>query len=98
MRRSCGMAGFIGGGDLWHVLSAVDLRRRGADVSLLAYDDGLLKAAGAENITVVDGRRLKPERLLSALQKVGKYAVPAPEESNASSKIPHYNDSNNALI
>ncbi len=44
--------------------------------AMLAYDAGLIKAARKERITVVDGRELETEKMISELQQAGKYVIP----------------------
>ena len=72
----------MGGGDLWHLLSVVELKRRGVKVCLVTYDQGMEKVANSEHVHTVYGKRLDPGELVDRLRSAGKYVAPPPPPSS----------------
>jgi hypothetical protein len=50
--------GHLGGGDLWHLMAAIELKRDYPSVILLTFEAALIKAARSEGIGAVDCKGL----------------------------------------
>jgi hypothetical protein len=62
-----GRHGALGGGDIWHLMAALQLKGKHDPVALLSFDSRLAKAAEAEGLAGVDGKRVSPEDLVTEL-------------------------------
>ena len=62
-----GRHGALGGGDVWHLMAALQLKGKHDPVALLSFDSRLAKAAEAEGLAGVDGKRVSPEDLVTEL-------------------------------
>jgi hypothetical protein len=63
----------LGGGDIWHLITVVELQKSFPSALLLSYDKKLVKAAGLEKIMAVNGNHLLPEMLIIQLQNNNKW-------------------------
>jgi predicted nucleic acid-binding protein len=64
----------LGGGDLWHVMAALELQGEHRETVFLTFDRELLKAAPALGIlSVVDGHDIDCEALVQALQAAERW-------------------------
>jgi hypothetical protein len=60
---------YLGGGDLWHVMAALELQREHGETVFLSFDRKLIKAVPALRLlSVVDGDDIDCETLGQALQ------------------------------
>jgi hypothetical protein len=66
--------GHLGGGDVWHLMAALNLKNRIPKTTFLSFDCRLLSAAKSEGIEAVDGNGLDPNQLSEQL-KVAKKSV-----------------------
>jgi hypothetical protein len=66
----------LGGGDLWHIMAALELRKTVSPVAFLSFDKGLVKAALAEGLMAVYGHDVDTDALIQELTKEGKW-IPA---------------------
>lgn len=68
--------GNLGGADLWHLMSAIELNRSAKEICFLSYDRKLVSAAEEEGMTAIDGKTLQPEPLMEAMQAAAKFVIP----------------------
>ena len=54
----------LGGGDLWHIMAALELRKALSPVAFLSFDKGLVKAAMAEGLVAVYGHDVDTDSLI----------------------------------
>ena len=66
----------LGGGDLWHIMAALELRNTVSPVVVLSFDKGLVKAAEAEGLVAVYGYDVDTDSLIQELTSQGKW-IPA---------------------
>jgi hypothetical protein len=62
----------LGGGDIWHLMAAIQLQSRHRSTTLFSFDAGLVKAAKSEGIQAVCGNGLDPDLMAEELKKGGK--------------------------
>ena len=62
----------LGGGDIWHLMSALELQRQYDDLAVFSFDNGLVKAAKSEGLDAVNGVTLDPDQLAEELKRNGK--------------------------
>jgi hypothetical protein len=62
-----------GGGDVWHLMTTLELQRRYPATILLTFDQKLVSAAKYENIAAVYGHDLKTEALVAELKAAGQW-------------------------
>jgi hypothetical protein len=58
----------LGGGDLWHLLASLELKRQYPNTVLLTFDKGLKKAGQSEGIDTLDGSGLDSNVLAAKLR------------------------------
>jgi hypothetical protein len=63
----------LGGGDIWHLMTVVELKKSFPSAMLLSYDDKLVNVAEMENIMAVNGKNLVPEMLIDQLKYNNKW-------------------------
>jgi hypothetical protein len=63
----------LGGGDIWHLMTVLELKKKIPAVILLSYDKNLVKAAQMENIMAVNGQKLVKEILIEQLKYNNKW-------------------------
>lgn len=63
----------LGGGDIWHLMTVVELKKSFPSAMLLSYDNKLVNAAEIENIMAVNGKKLVPEMLIERLKYNNKW-------------------------
>lgn len=66
--------GHLGGGDIWHLMAALNLKNRIPKTTFLSFDRGLISSAQSEGMDAVDGNGLDPNQLSEQL-KVAKKSV-----------------------
>jgi hypothetical protein len=62
----------LGGGDVWHLMSAIQLQSHHHRITLFSFDTDLVSAAQAEGIQAVCGSGLDPDLVAEELKKNGK--------------------------
>jgi hypothetical protein len=62
----------LGGGDVWHLMSAIQLQSRHRLTTLFSFDRNLVSAAKCEGIRAVYGSGLEPNLVVEELRKNGK--------------------------
>ena len=62
----------LGGGDVWHLMCAIQLQSLHQRITLFSFDADLVAAAKAENIQAVCGNGLNPDLLAEELKSHGK--------------------------
>lgn len=63
----------LGGGDLWHIMAALELRKTFSPVAFLSFDKGLVKAAVAEGLVAVYGHDIDTDSLIQELTSQDKW-------------------------
>ena len=63
----------LGGGDIWHLMSAIQLQSDCPRIALFSFDADLVSAAKAEGIQAVCGKGLDPDRVVAVLKASGKF-------------------------
>lgn len=63
----------IGGGDLWHLLSLMELSTREGPVTFISFDKKLARIATAEGINAIYAKDMEPEPLIKELKKYCKW-------------------------
>lgn len=71
--KLCTKFSALGGADIWHLLSVVELRRKVPTAILLSYDKDMVKAAKQEAIQTLDGNDLNPDVIVKELIAVHKW-------------------------
>jgi hypothetical protein len=66
----------LGGGDVWHIMAALELSKNHAPIGFLSFDKGLVKAALAEGLPAVYGSDVDADSLIRELTSRGKW-IPA---------------------
>ena len=62
----------LGGGDLWHLMAAIRLRRENPNSGFLTFDKKLFAAASQERVTSFNGNLMDVAVLEAKLKTVGK--------------------------
>lgn len=62
----------LGGGDVWHLMSAIQLQSQHQRTTLFSFDADLISAARSEGIQAVCGNDLRPDLVIEELKKTGK--------------------------
>jgi hypothetical protein len=68
--------GALGGGDIWHLMAARELKSEYQAVALLSFDTELVESAVGEGLSGVYGNQVDPEKLVIELTSRGRW-VPA---------------------
>jgi len=63
----------LGGGDVWHLMAAFNLKSRVPKTVFVSFDSALVTAAQSEGLNAVDGNGLDPNRLGEQLKNAGKF-------------------------
>jgi len=63
----------LGGGDIWHLMAAIELQSGNQQITLFSFDRKLVSAAKAEGIQAVCGNGLDPDLVVEELQRNGKF-------------------------
>ena len=71
-RKLEGQFAQLGGGDIWHLMSLIELQSRYKSPVLFSFDSDLVNAAKSEGLGAVLGRALNPDTLAEELQRGGK--------------------------
>jgi hypothetical protein len=66
--------GGLGGGDVWHLMSAINLKSRVPKTTFVSFEPALIAAALSEGLDAVDGNGLDPNQLSEQL-KIAKKLV-----------------------
>src|SRR5262245_59631508 len=53
----------LGGGDIWHIMCAIELKARYENSVLFSFDYGLVRAARSEQMNAVCGKGMNPDVL-----------------------------------
>jgi len=64
----------LGGGDIWHLMAAMQLQSKYQSATLFSFDAALIRAAKSEGIQAVCGHGLNPDLVAAELMKSGKAA------------------------
>ena len=62
----------LGGGDVWHLMSVLELKRNISSTTFVSFEPKLLKAVLSEKINAVHGNKIDSELLARKLQSVNK--------------------------
>jgi hypothetical protein len=62
----------LGGGDVWHLMSAIELQSQHSPLTFFSFEKKLVAAAKSEGIEAVYGIGLEPDRVREELKKKGK--------------------------
>ena len=68
----------LGGGDLWHMMSTLQLNSTNPPATLFSFDRDLVKAATSEGLRAVDGNAVDPGALVRAMTAQGKWMAAHP--------------------
>lgn len=63
----------LGGGDVWHIMAALNLKNQIPNMAFVSFDAKLVKAANTQGLTAIDGNGLDPNHLSEELQNAGKF-------------------------
>src|SRR5713101_1882269 len=63
----------LGGGDIWHIMAALQLQSDHERSALFSFDDGLVDAARAEGVNSVNGNNVASDALIRELSSRGKW-------------------------
>lgn len=63
----------IGGADIWHILSVLELIRFSKSVCFISFDKELVKIAKLENINAIDGSKINPDLVYKELKFQNKW-------------------------
>jgi hypothetical protein len=62
----------LGGGDIWHLMTAIELQTQHSPTTLFSFDAKLISAARSEGLHAVCGTGLDPDRVAEELRTSGK--------------------------
>lgn len=62
----------LGGGDIWHLMAALNLQRKHDALVVFSFDKKLVKAVQSEKLRAVCGVKLDPDKLADELKRNGK--------------------------
>ena len=65
--------GTLGGGDVWHLMSALNLNERVPGTTFVSFESRLVQAALSENLSAVNPSGLDAGVLVSELKKIGRW-------------------------
>lgn len=64
--------GNLGGGDVWHLMSAIELKSKFPSTTFVSFEPKLVNAALSENINAIDGNKIDSNLLSQKLRSVNK--------------------------
>jgi len=65
--------GHLGGGDVWHLMAALNLKSLVPKTVFVSFEPALITAAQSEGLNAVDGNGLDPNQLSEQLNNAGKF-------------------------
>jgi hypothetical protein len=63
----------LGGGDLWHIMAALNLKNQIPNMVFVSFDTKLVKAANTQGLSAIDGNGLDPNQFSEELQNADKF-------------------------
>lgn len=65
--------GHLGGGDVWHLMSALSLNEKAPGTAFLSFESRLVQAALTENLSAVNPSGMDADTLVCELKRIGRW-------------------------